>query len=95
MYNYPGVLYRFRGTANNPLSEITNHWAHNPTVGDIQITEDHKVFETTLPDSGAIKNRTVILYDLPDNYQRSLVEHYYLHDGDEVVEEMNVRILNR
>ncbi|AII28105.1 hypothetical protein LD13_gp244 [Bacillus phage Bobb] len=95
MYNCPGVPYRFRGTAESPLFEATNHWANNPTEGDVHVTEDHKVFETTLPDVGASKNRTVKLYQLPDNTQRALVEHYFLHDGDVAQEQLYVRILSR
>lgn len=95
MYNCPGALYRFRGTAENPLFEATNHWANNPSEGVLEVTEDNKVFETTLPDMGATKNRTVALYVLPDNSQRALVDHYYLYDGDVESEQMNVRILNR
>lgn len=95
MYNCTGVPYRFRGTADNPLNEATNHWANNPSEGVLEVTEDQKVFETTLPDMGATKNRTVAVYILPDNSQRALVEHYFLHEGDAVIEEMNVRILSR
>lgn len=95
MYKCPGVSYRFRGTAENPLNEITNHWNSSSFIGVLEVTEDHKLFETTLPDTGATKNRTVAIYELPDNYQIALVNHYFLHEGDNVIEEMNVRILNR
>ncbi|AGB62615.1 hypothetical protein [Bacillus phage phiAGATE] len=95
MYSCPHVLYRFRGTEENPFSETTNHWANNPSNDILEVTDDHKVFETTLPNTLTVRNRTVSVYTLPDNNQQALVNHYYLLKDGEIVEKMDVQLLRR